>query len=591
MLSRVESPEWSLLLKDRIAPLVRKNVKLRLSGNKFVPNSNSDEQIPNDESLDAVLTPEFCNSIFDSLNTARSQLAEKRSAKSSQQDFYSIISERDKDQSIESPIGSPTTLLGSKPNAQIQSSHSMWVLEQGQDIEVSSDHQQSARASSLTAGLSSQRIVEAGLDALPVDTQRKTMLIPLNSAIFNRVSNLPTPPNTAFPSGTSSSMEHSRSVDSRSSPDDARPSRSSGTIQRSSSPSARLRRSTSLSRSRSPRSPRQWDSSYSNNRRQISPSRSCELGMYREKSLAEPSERSLTLQEHSNKNEHQQSNASTGENIVDGRASLPRVPGEFSSQSSVCLLPSEQMTSLAGHGVRSRETSPQDVNMDNSSKSTSGVAQSSADTHITFEEEDDMDICSDAEIHISAHVQEIAQSSADTHVTFEEEDDMDTSSDTEIHISAHVQEGKNHHWKPFGDIPGIWIFKQGSSEPDVLEEIFEIPKEILQKWQSKSLKQIMEDSVPPSANFTEALFERKSTSPPKLSWNLLCVATDSVDFLQETLSRTATAKELLETLSSMQGQWPTSGQLIIEINPDHDIEGVFYGHDMVNQIIDWFFPG
>jgi len=279
--------------------------------------------------------------------------------------------------------------------------------------------------------------------------------------------------------------------------------------------------------------------------------------MYREKSLAEPSERSLTLQEHSNKNEHQQSNASTGENIVDGRASLPRVPGEFSSQSSVCLLPSEQMTSLAGHGVRSRETSPQDVNMDNSSKSTSGVAQSSADTHITFEEEDDMDICSDAEIH----------------------------------ISAHVQEGKNHHWKPFGDIPGIWIFKQGSSEPDVLEEIFEIPKEILQKWQSKSLKQIMEDSVPPSANFTEALFERKSTSPPKLSWNLLCVATDSVDFLQETLSRTATAKELLETLSSMQGQWPTSGQLIIEINPDHDIEGVFYGHDMVNQIIDWFFPG
>ena len=588
MLSRVESPEWyRSLLKDRIAPLVQKNVKLRLSGNKFVPNSNSDEQIPNDESLDAVLTPEFCNSIFDSLNTARSQLAEKRSAKSSQQDFYSMTGEQDKDQSIESPIGSPTTLLGSKPNAQIQSSQ-IRMLEQGQDIEVSSDHQQSTRASSLTAGLSSQRIVEAGSDALLVDTQRKKMLIPLNSATFNRASNLPTPPNTAFPSGTSSSMEHSRSIDSRSSPDDARPPRSSGTMRRSSSPSARLRRSASSSRSRSSRSPRQWDSSYSNNRRQISPSRSYDLGMYREKSLAEPSERSLTLQEHSNKNEHQQSNASTGENIVDGRASLPR---EFSSQSSMCLMPSEQMASLAGHGVRPRETSPQDVNMDISSKLTSGVAQSSADTHVTSEEEDDMDICSDAEIHISVHVQEVAQSSADTHVTFEEEDDMDICSDAEIHISAHVQEGKGHHWKPFGDIPGIWIFKQGSSEPDVLEEIFEIPKEILQKWQSKSLKQNMGDSVPPSANFTEALFERKSTSPPKLSWNLLCVATDSVDFLQETLSRTATAKELLETLSSMQGQWPTSGQLIIEINPDHDIEGVFYGHDMVNQIIDWFFPG
>ena len=193
MLSRVESPEWyRSLLKDRIAPLVQKNVKLRLSGNKFVHNSNFDEPIPNDESLDAILTPEFCNSIFDSLNTARSQLAEKRSAKSSQQDFYSMTGEQDKDQSIESPIGSPTTLLGSKPNAQIQSSQ-IRMLEQGQDIEVSSDHQQSTRASSLTAGLSSQRIVEAGSDALLVDTQRKKMLIPLNSATFNRASNLPTP--------------------------------------------------------------------------------------------------------------------------------------------------------------------------------------------------------------------------------------------------------------------------------------------------------------------------------------------------------------------------------------------------------------
>lgn len=555
MLSRVESPEWSRLpLKDRIAPLIQKNVKLRLSGNKFIPNSNSDEQISDDESLDAILTPELCNSIFDSLNTARSQLAEKRSAKSSQQDFYSMISEQDKNKSIESPIGSPTTLLGSTPNAQIQSSLPMRTLEQ--DIEVSSDHQQSSRAGSLTAGLSSQHIVDAGLDAPLVDTQRKTMLIPLNSAIFDRASNLPTPPNTAFPLGTSLSMEYNQNINSRSSPNDARPPRSTGTIRHSSSPLARLRRSASSSRSQSSRSPRQLDSSYSNNRRQISPSCSHELGMYREKSLAEPSEGSLTLQEHSNKNEHQQSNTSTGENIVDGRASLPR---EFSSQ-SMRLMPSGQMASLADHGVRPRETSPQDVNMDILSKLTSGVAQSSADIHVTFEEEDDMDICSDAEIH----------------------------------ISAYVKEGKDHRWKSFGDIPGIWLFKQGSSEPDVLEETFEITKEILQMWQSKSLEDHMGDSVPPSANFTEALFERKSSLPPKLSWNLLCVATDSVDFLQETLGRTATAKELLETLSSMQGQWPTNGQLIIEINPDHDIGGVIYGQDMkdmVNQITYWFFPG
>ena len=491
----------------------------------------------------------------DSLNTA--QLAEKRSAKSSQQDFYSI-SEQDKDTSIELPVGSPTIPLGSKSNAQIQSSLPIRTLEQGQDIEVSSDHQQSSWASNLTASLSSQHIIPAGLNASLVDIQRKTMLIPLNSAIFNRASNLPTPPNTASPLGTVFSMEHDRGISSRSSPNDARPPRSTGTIRRSSSPSARLRRSASSSQSRSSRSPRQWDSSYSNNCRQISPSRSHKLGAYREKSLSEPSERSLTLQQYSNKNELQQNNASTGKNIVDGRASAP---DESTSQPSMRLMPSEQMSSLADHGVRSRKTSPQDANLDISSKLASGVVQSSADTHITSEEEGEIDT------------------------------DMDTSSDTETHISAQVKEGKNHHWRPFSDIPGIWLFKQGSSEPDVLEETFEIPKEILQKWQSKLLEDNMGDFVSPSANFMEAPFERKSTSPSMLSWNLLCVATDSVDFLQETLSRTATPKEVLKTLSSMQGQWPTSGQLIIEINPDHDIGGVFYGFDLVNQIIYWFFPG
>jgi len=273
----------------------------------------------------------------------------------------------------------------------------------------------------------------------------------------------------------------------------------------------------------------------------------------------------LTIQEHShewctretredtasNKNEHQQSNASTGENIVDGRASLPRAP---TSQSSMRLMPSEQM---ASHDVRRRETSPQNTNSDISSKLTSGLAQSSADTDVTPEEIDT---------------------------------DMDISSDAEIHISAQVKEGKDHHWKPFSDIPGIWLFKQGSSGPDVLEETFEIPKEIVQKWRSKSLEENMGDSVPPSTSFTEALFERKSTSPPTLSWNLLCVATDSVDALQETLSKSATAKELLQTLSSIQGQWPTNGQLIVEINPDRDIGGVFYGNDLVNQIISLVLP-
>ncbi|KAL9714024.1 hypothetical protein Ac2012v2_002331 [Leucoagaricus gongylophorus] len=588
--SRVESPEWSRSsLKDRIAPLVRQNFKLRISQNHFVPNSNQDEQSLDDESLDAILTPELCNSIFDSLNATRSQLAEKRAAQLSQQDLHSAITKQDKDQCIEPPTDPPTTSLGSIPlhlaNAQAQPPLPTPTLEQVPDIEVHSGHQQPIYASpagNAPATLSDQHIVSVDLDAPLVDAQRKSISLPLSSAIFNRAHNLPTPPNTASPLSTAfyAHMQHSRNVSSQSSLNDGRPRTSPNATRYSRSPLVRPRRSASPLRFRRSRSPLRWDPSHSNSRRQptsvhcqnISPSCSHDRGMspvHSPRSLAkEPSEhRPPTSQERHvqegrknkegergtnprgqsvvalNKNEERrQSNASADGNIVDGQAGLPHAPDKCASQSSARLMSSAPVASFTDRSVTLRETSPQNAEL------VSG-AQSSPSAHVATEGK----ALIDADMNL-----------------------LDIPADAETRTSPQVEGGKDHLWKTFNDIPGIWLFKQGSSEPDVLEETFE-PKEIVQKWQSKLLQ---ENSIPISTNFTKALFEHKSTPSPRLSWNLLCVTTDSVDILKETLNKVATAEELLQVLSSIQSQWPTNGQLIIEINPDHDTGRVLYGNDL-----------
>ena len=544
--------------------------------------------------MDAILTPELCNSIFDSLNATRSQLAEKRAAQLSQQDLHSAITKQDKDQCIEPPTDPPTTSLGSIPlhlaNAQAQPPLPTPTLEQVPDIEVHSGHQQPIYASpagNAPATLSDQHIVSVDLDAPLVDAQRKSISLPLSSAIFNRAHNLPTPPNTASPLSTAfyAHMEHSRNVSSQSSLNDGRPRTSPNATRYSRSPLVRPRRSASPLRFRRSRSPLRWDPSHSNSRRQptsvhcqnISPSCSHDRGMspvHSPRSLAkEPSEhRPPTSQERHvqegrknkegergtnprgqsvvalNKNEERrQSNASADGNIVDGQAGLPHAPDKCASQSSARLMSSAPVASFTDRSVTLRETSPQNAEL------VSG-AQSSPSAHVATEGK----ALIDADMNL-----------------------LDISADAETRTSPQVEGGKDHLWKTFNDIPGIWLFKQGSSEPDVLEETFE-PKEIVQKWQSKLLQ---ENSIPISTNFTKALFEHKSTPSPRLSWNLLCVTTDSADILKETLNKIATAEELLQVLSSIQSQWPTNGQLIIEINPDHDTGRVLYGNDLVNQIV------
>ena len=249
-----------------------------------------------------------------------------------------------------------------------------------------------------------------------------------------------------------------------------------------------------------------------------------------------------------NKNEERrQSNASADGNIVDGQAGLPHAPDKCASQSSARLMSSAPVASFTDRSVTLRETSPQNAEL------VSG-AQSSPSAHVATEGK----ALIDADMNL-----------------------LDIPADAETRTSPQVEGGKDHLWETFNDIPGIWLFKQGSSEPDVLEETFE-PKEIVQKWQSKLLQ---ENSIPISTNFTKALSEHKSTPSPRLSWNLLCVTTDSVDILKETLNKIATAEELLQVLSSIQSQWPTNAQSIIEINPDHDTGRVLYGNDLVNQII------
>lgn len=495
---------------------------------------------------------------------------------------------------MEPPTDPPTTSLGSIPlhlaNAQAQPPLPTPTLEQVPDIEVHSGHQQPIYASpagNAPATLSDQHIVSVDLDAPLVDAQRKSISLPLNSAIFNRAHNLPTPPNTASPLSTAfyAHMQHSRNVSSQSSLNDGRPRTSPNATRYSRSPLVRPRRSASPLRFRRSRSPLRWDPSHSNSRRQptsvhcqnISPSCSHDRGMspvHSPRSLAkEPSEHMPpTSQERHvqegrknkegergtnprgqsvvalNKNEERrQSNASADGNIVDGQAGLPHAPDKCASQSSARLMSSAPVASFTDRSVTLRETSPQNAEL------VSG-AQSSPSAHVATEGK----ALIDADMNL-----------------------LDIPADAETRTSPQVEGGKDHLWETFNDIPGIWLFKQGSSEPDVLEETFE-PKEIVQKWQSKLLQ---ENSIPISTNFTKALSEHKSTPSPRLSWNLLCVTTDSADILKETLNKIATAEELLQVLSSIQSQWPTNAQSIIEINPDHDTGRVLYGNDLVNQII------
>ncbi|KAJ3567477.1 hypothetical protein NP233_g6344 [Leucocoprinus birnbaumii] len=168
----------------------------------------------------------------------------------------------------------------------------------------------------------------------------------------------------------------------------------------------------------------------------------------------------------------------------------------------------------------------------------------------------------------------------------EREFSVDTAASDMFAMIVDAEEQEDCPWNSFNDIPGLWIFKQGSSEPDVFEESFEVPLEIIQKRQHKLLKTIARKKSVPIATSTSTAMqetvpaERDTIEPPKVSWKLKCISTEHVDQLQETLSKTTTPKQLLQELAGMQNQWPTNGQLIIEINPVDDKGRNIYAYNL-----------
>jgi hypothetical protein len=140
-----------------------------------------------------------------------------------------------------------------------------------------------------------------------------------------------------------------------------------------------------------------------------------------------------------------------------------------------------------------------------------------------------------------------------------------------------AREGDSPTWKAFNDIPGIWLLKQGSSEPDVVEESFEVTKEICKKWQ---IPLADEESFVPHQS--ETLLELLQASSPKLSWQLKCIPIHLADPVQQFSDNTKTSRELVRVLSQLQSQWPPAGKLIIELNPDHNLGETLYATHLVN---------
>ncbi|KAF9446827.1 hypothetical protein P691DRAFT_672705 [Macrolepiota fuliginosa MF-IS2] len=135
-------------------------------------------------------------------------------------------------------------------------------------------------------------------------------------------------------------------------------------------------------------------------------------------------------------------------------------------------------------------------------------------------------------------------------------------------------------WDPFNNIPGLWLLKDGSIEPDVLEQSLEVTRDIALKWDLPLLKDIEE----PAPKEPGSHLKLKQNFLPKASWKLKCVPIEHVDVVRQTLNNPTTAKDLLHELSRLQSRWPTEGKLIIEVNPDHVLGKTFYAKHLDSVI-------
>jgi hypothetical protein len=273
----------------------------------------------------------------------------------------------------------------------------------------------------------------------------------------------------------------------------------------------------------------------------------------REKERSERRKPSTTLDGVTN---HQQSSSSAGKSPADDSATSPQAPGSTTGTTSL-LTPT---TSTASINDPSSVPRPIDlgtkVGLDKSLDLVPDVAsQPSAQS-----------AAEDKEASVDADVDMFAMSI-----------------DVEPLADAQVGEREDlHPWKPFSDVPGIWLLKQGLSGPDVFEETFEIAKEISEKWLFALLHVNMEKSSTMTSSL-DSVQNQKARSSSMLSWRLKCVPTE-IGPVREILNNSGTAKNLLQELSQLQSQWPPKGKLIIELNSDHAIGKTIYAKDVVNQL-------
>lgn len=140
-------------------------------------------------------------------------------------------------------------------------------------------------------------------------------------------------------------------------------------------------------------------------------------------------------------------------------------------------------------------------------------------------------------------------------------------------------------WRPFDDVPGIWLLKNGSVEPEVFEHSFEISKDFALKWNLPLLtdngEQMPEKSVSRHLERNPSLF-------PMASWKLKCVPLEMVDPVRPSLENPATAEDLVQELIQFRSNWPTKGKLIIEVNPQHVLGKTFYAKHLVGQYLAFF---
>ncbi|KXN84767.1 hypothetical protein AN958_12194 [Leucoagaricus sp. SymC.cos] len=670
-----DSPWSQLPLKDRIAPFVRKNASLRSRSRQ---DDNEGESLADDMNVDTVLTPDICNSIVDSLNASRVQLAEMQVAQLPQPDVQTktALSGQDIIQHLKAlasppasttffqppvPVNPPaTTTIPSLPTPSYEPRTPMQtpLALQGASHSGSRLAHIATKDDPLRAS-TPQQVPSIGSNALPAPTHQQPIPIPIVPAFFHSAPVPPTPhssaPNFAPHIQDEMRVDKPKSTRSRSPSPNPRPhkrhrSRSPAasssrsphkdgdrgrergrgsktppptrrehspsthhrrekrvspySTRRSRSPRHRSQRSSSPLSSRRSRSPRRRDSDYSgsshrlsssNHYRKTSPSRVHDSASFRDYSSRYHSNTSsdhklLPASHRLSYNEHTYPKAPQERYVTmyerqrraqeEEKREEERKRARHERERPSILLGDDKEHKQKGlsEDKNTESTAPRSPSKDTSSKLLTPPASAACITDCaSTPRQIDIDKTSPL-VSDSAQIEASAQSAID-----ERASDVVVDIIPDLGQKENTQASKtSQSWKPFNEIPGIWLLQRGSNRPDVLEEMFEVSEEAFQKWHlslsaDKEKSALTSTTLPKSP---KSLGEADQNSSSMISWKLKCVPIEFMDPIRETLNNCDNAQVLLKELSQLRCQWPPGGKLIIEINPDHVIGTALYAYHL-----------